>query len=106
MKQIEGLGIELTVKDRTYRVMLEDLTGSETKAFRETVGMSPTQALASGDLDLDVLAGFVWLVRRRTEQHLQYSQVADSISWKELEIEEAHTGATSDSGAGADAPEA
>lgn len=79
--------IVITVDDKKYEVDIADLTGSDTNAFRQAVGISPAQALVAG-LDLDCIAGFVWLVRRRRDKSLSYDKVAKTITWRNVDLED------------------
>lgn len=83
---IGNSAVEIQVDGRTYSLDLADMTGAETAAFRQAVGVSPTQALVAG-LDLDCIAGFVWIIRKRTERALGYQQVAKSITWRNVELD-------------------
>lgn len=78
--------IEISVDGKKYTIDLADLTGQETGLFRQAVGLSPAQALTTG-LDLDCIAAFVWIARKRTERALSYQDVAKRITWRNIELE-------------------
>jgi hypothetical protein len=87
--------MEITVGNETYLIAVEDLTGLEVKAYREAVGTSPMAAF-SNQPDLDVVAGLVWIVRRRTEPGLTYDDVAGVMTYGDLLVEHDGTGETAD----------
>lgn len=90
--------IEVSVGTKKYSIAFESLSGRDVRDFRQEVGMSPRQALADqAALDIDIVAGFVWLARRRTEP-VTFEQVLDSIDYSNLSVD---TGT-----AGDDSPEA
>ena len=62
-----------------YELRLGDLTPRDSGDFRREVGMPLMQAF--GATDLDVIAGFVWLIRRRAQRNLSYAEVADSFTY-------------------------
>lgn len=61
---------------------MEDLTGIDARDFRAAVGFPLVQVFANAAAyDIDVAAGLVWLVRRRTEPNLSYADVARTINF-------------------------
>jgi hypothetical protein len=53
-------------------------------------------AAFSNQPDLDVVAGLVWIVRRRTEPGLTYDDVAGVMTYGDLLVEHDGTGETAD----------
>jgi hypothetical protein len=75
-------GFSMTLDGRTYTVRLSELTGIDAKDFRAEVGVPLSVVFRDpAALDLDVLAGLVWLVRRRLDRRLSYAQVASSLRY-------------------------
>ena len=74
--------VRVTVGDDTYDIDFGALTAPDAKEFRKAVGI-PLAAVLSGaqDGDIDVIAGLVWLARRKDEPALTYEQVAATISY-------------------------
>lgn len=75
----EAPTFEFTVAGAAYTVRLGELTPKDAGDFRRAVGMSLMSAF--GQVDLDVIAGFVWLVRRRMQPGLSYETVAESFTY-------------------------
>lgn len=72
----------ITVDGKEYKVKLSQLTAIDAKDFRASVGVSLAQAIAGGSGDLDVIAGLVWLARRKIERGLPYAKVAASLTYE------------------------
>lgn len=62
-----------------YDIDPDDFTGTEVGRFRQAVGISMTEGLGRGSVDLDVLCGLVWLLASRKAKGLPYVAVADSV---------------------------
>lgn len=76
--------IKIVADGKTYELDLMDMDGLEARAFREATGVPPSRAFnGDGALDeLEVAAGIIWTVRRRTESSLTYDDVLKSLSYK------------------------
>jgi hypothetical protein len=72
--------IVIKLDGQEHRLAAGDITALDAKAFRAVVGR-PLMTAFDGDVDLDVIAGVVWISRRRTEPGLTYEQVAGGISY-------------------------
>lgn len=71
----------ITVDDKTYDLDFSDITAIDAKDFRREVGIPLLSVLSDRqEADLDVVAGLVWLARRKTESGITYEEVAKSIS--------------------------
>jgi len=89
----ETPSVSIIVAGETYTLRQSDLTGIDAKEFRLAVGMPLAKVFADPTIvDLDVLAGLVWLVRRRSERGLSYEDVARSVTYDAIEIVEGDTG--------------
>ncbi|HET7486835.1 MAG TPA: hypothetical protein VFJ85_02835 [Acidimicrobiales bacterium] len=71
----------IAVDGQTYTIRLGDLSALDAKDFRAAVGVSLAQVMTNGSTDLDVLAGLVWLARRRRERGLAYKTVAKVLTY-------------------------
>lgn len=74
--------LAITVDGTTHTVRLAQLTAIDAKEFRAAVGVSLAQAMAEGSTDLDVVAGLVWLARRKRERGLAFAKVAKEITYE------------------------
>ncbi len=77
----ESPTVLITLDGAEYRLRFRDITAIDAKDFRAKVGVALTQALAEGSTDLDVVAGLIWLVRRKTERSLPYEAVAQAVNY-------------------------
>lgn len=73
--------IVVEVDGKTYRLDRRQMTANDAKDFRAAVGVPLTKVMTEGSWDVDVVAGIVWLVRRRTERTLAYATVAGDITY-------------------------
>ncbi len=73
--------LAITVDGTTHTIRLANLTAIDAKDFRAAVGVSLAQAMSEGSTDLDVVAGLVWLARRKTERGLPYATVAKALTY-------------------------
>lgn len=74
--------IVLTIDGQEVRLAAGSITANDAKDFRAKVGVPLMQVLRDTDsIDLDVVAGLVWLARRRVERGLTYEAVAQSINY-------------------------
>lgn len=71
-----------------YEISPNDFTAAEAGDFRRELGFSLGEAFSAGSADLDVIAGLVWLIRRRTVKGLGYRQVAESITYADIEADD------------------
>lgn len=72
-----------------YDIFLSDLTGRDVKDFRAAVGMSPVHAFRiapTEGLDIDVIAGFVWLAKRKKKPRTTYDEILDQISYGNVDV--------------------
>lgn len=75
--------LRITVEGKPYTVKLSEFTGIESKEFRAAVGIPASQVFRDANaVDLDVIAGFVWIIRRRKERGLTYDAVARSLNYE------------------------
>jgi hypothetical protein len=73
----------ITVDGKRYVFSVDDASADDAGALRRATGLSLRGLLnaAMEDLDIDVVAALVWLVRRRDEPHLRYEAVAKEIGY-------------------------
>lgn len=73
--------LEITLDGETFTLRFSDLTAIDAKDFRAAVGIPLTAAMTEGVTDLDIIAGLVWLARRRRERGLAYATVAKALTY-------------------------
>lgn len=87
MEKQEKPALEVVIDGRRTVIKLESFNGREVKDFRGEVGFAPTRAFREpGLMDIDVIAAFVWIERRRLKPTLTYDDVLDSINYENMEI--------------------
>ncbi len=103
MGKQEQPALEVVVDGRKTLIRPGSFTGREVKDFRGEVGFAPTRAFAEpGLMDIDIIAAFVWIERRRLKPTLTYDDVLDSINYDNISI----VGAGDDDEVDDDDPEA
>lgn len=75
-----------TLAGKRHELNLDEITGKDAKAFRESTGSSFRKsvtmfATAPDDVDLDTIAGIVWLARRQTGDQVTYDDVLGDITY-------------------------
>lgn len=73
--------VAITVDGERYLIRLSDLTAIDAGDFRRAVGTSLVSVMSEGSADLDVIAGLVWLARRKRERGLKYEDVARRLTY-------------------------
>ena len=76
-----------------YEIEVNDYTATEHHAFREALNHSMVSAIQNaktGGMGLEDLVGFAWLLirRRSTNKGLPYAAVADTVSFRNLEMDD------------------
>lgn len=77
--------VRFTIAGQPYDLRIGDLTPRDAADFRRAVGIPLMQALTASDLD--VIAGFAWLLRRRQpgQERVTYDEVAESFTYDDYE---------------------
>jgi len=80
----QPIEIRLRVDGKLYVFAVDEASADDAGALRRATGMSLNGLLhaAGEDMDIDVVAAFVWLVRRRDEPRLRYEAVAKEIGYQ------------------------
>jgi hypothetical protein len=73
--------LQLTVDGEHVVIRFGDLTPRDARDFRRAVGTPLMQAFTPENLDLDMLAGLVWLARRRDNPALTYEEVESTTTF-------------------------
>ena len=78
------------IDDKRYDVDLFDLDGLEWRDAKRATGMTQNQLvyLAVDQKDLEAVAAFLWLWRRRTEPGLKYEAVLKGLSFGAIGTED------------------
>lgn len=77
--------VTLTLGGEQVTFRLGDMNAVDAGDFRRQVGVSLMQAIAGGSLDLDIVAGLLWLTKRRDNPKLAYHAVAAQLTYADLE---------------------
>lgn len=80
---IDAPEIRFRIKTDEYVVRIGEFTPQDAGDFRRATGIPMMQAF--GVVDLDIIAAFVWLVRRRAEHDLTFAAVASSFTYADYE---------------------
>lgn len=84
--------LQITVDGETFVIEMENLTARDAREFRHAVGVSLAQAMYEGSADLDVVAGLIWLVKRKRDPRLRFADVERSITYgSDLEVSDGDT---------------
>lgn len=74
--------LEITLDDDRHTVRLDDLSAADAKAFRAAVGVPIAQVFNDPTgIDLDVIAGLIWLCKRRIQPTLSYDAVSRTLTY-------------------------
>ncbi|MGH9225704.1 MAG: hypothetical protein ACRD2W_18400 [Acidimicrobiales bacterium] len=73
--------ITIRLDGTNFNFSASQVTAIDARDFRAAVGVPIMQVFTQNSVDLDVMAGMIWVVRRRTERGLTYEQVASSITY-------------------------
>lgn len=79
--------ITLSVGGKAEQIRFDQLTAIDARDFRRELGVSLTQAFTDAP-DLDTLVGLVWLSRRRRQPGLTFAQVASTIGYADVDLED------------------
>lgn len=87
MAENESPGLEIEVDGRKTVIRMDSLTGRDVKDFRAEVGFAPARAFREQSLmDIDVIAAFVWIERRKSKPGLTYDEVLDGINYTNIKV--------------------
>jgi hypothetical protein len=77
-------GMQIEFDGQTYVVRQSDMTGQDTRALRQEVGLSFAGLLKQmqTDPDIDLIAAFIWLARRIKGDTVTYDSILDSIGYE------------------------
>lgn len=79
--------LEVEVNGRKTTVRLDAFTGADVKACRAETGHPPRYWFQHpDDMDIDVIAVFVWLERRKQQASLTYDQVLASVDYTNVNV--------------------
>lgn len=68
-----------------YRLANDEMTAAERLAWRQTFGM-PYLAMLTQGLDIDFAAGVIWIIKRRSNPRLRFSDIAEKLTWKDTRL--------------------
>lgn len=80
-------GFEINIAGKSTVVRLDAFDGRDTKLCRGETGHAPQYWFQHTDeWDIDIIAMFVWLTRRKLSPSLSYDDVLESISYGNFEV--------------------
>lgn len=77
--------IRFKVDGARYDIDLGDFNAIDAKDFAPTVGMPLAEVYSGKPLDLHVIAGLMWLTRRKTNPDITYRELAEGLTYGNLE---------------------
>lgn len=80
-------GLQIEAAGRKVVFDMEEMTGVDERDFRKATGYTIAaawNAAIEGELNLEAIAGFVWLVARKDEPQLAYDDVLAGVSYKDI----------------------
>lgn len=82
--------LEVGYDGKVYRIQESDITGIDSRDFRQIMGFGPMAVFANPaeKLDLDTVAALIWLVKRRGNPKIRWEDVAGEINMANIEINE------------------
>lgn len=87
MAESTSPAFEIEIGGKKTVVRLDDFDGREVKLCRGETGHPPRYWFQHTDeMDIDVIAAFVWLTRRRAKPNLTYDEVLDGINYSNVNV--------------------
>lgn len=97
MAEDQGQRMVVSIAGRETIVRLNSFDGHDIKACRGETGHAPRYWFEHPDeMDIDIIAVFVWLTKRKLSPQTTYDKVLDSISYDNVVIEQAGSEDTDD----------
>lgn len=91
--QQEPQGFTIDIAGKQTVVRLDAFDGRDTKLCRGETGHAPQYWFQRTDeWDIDIIAMFVWLTRRKLQPTLAYDDVLESISYDNFKVVQAEAG--------------
>lgn len=81
----DDFNVTVTLQGEPVTFRLGEMTAQDAGDFRRAVGVPLMQAISAG-LDLDVVAGLLWLVKRRDQPKVSYQSIAATLTYNDLEV--------------------
>lgn len=82
---VTDLSLAFDFEGQRYELSQRDMTASERLAWRQTLGV-PFPAMMMQGLDVDVIAGVIWIIKRRSDPRLAFTDIADKLRWDDFDI--------------------
>ena len=79
--------IRITVAGKQHYLKFDELSAKDAKDFRHETGSSLATVFLEGTVDLDIIAGLLWLERRKTNPKVTYDSIASTLTYgTEIEV--------------------
>ena len=89
-QQEQGQRLEVEIAGQRTVVRLDSFDGRDIKLCRDETGHAPRYWFSHQDeWDIDIIAMFVWLTRRRVKPQLTYDDVLESVTYDNFQVVQA-----------------
>src|SRR5690606_17377658 len=78
------LKLRITVGGRPYEIAMGEFSALDEVHYKKATGEDMMSAFTGGNINTILLAGLVWLHRRRYEKTLRFETVAAEFKWNDL----------------------
>ena len=86
---IANMLFSITSGGHRYDIRLGDFSAMDEMAFAQvTGGKALMQAFTTGEVDSVMVAGLIWLFRRKLDKKLTFQTVAEQFRWSDLDTVE------------------
>lgn len=82
---IGDITLRVTTGGHRYDMQIGDFSATDEMAFKETTGEDLMTPFVEGKVNAILIAGLIWLYRRRFEKNLRFKKVADSFTFADLD---------------------
>lgn len=80
------LTFSITTGGHRYDMKIGDFSAMDEMAYSQvTGGKTLMQAFSTGEVDSVMVAGLVWLFRRKYEKKLSFQSVAEQFKWADMD---------------------
>lgn len=81
---LDKVVLKLTVGDRPYEIPIAEFSAMDELDYQRATGSDLITPFTTGQINSILLAGLLWLYRRRFEKQLRFETVAKELKWESL----------------------